>query len=261
MNKQIIALWMASLVIAGLDSRGDEPSPIRAELVDVRKIWDEAPHNAFTDLVRWRGRFYCAFREGMGHAGDQGRLRVIASDDGRQWQSVMNLRMRQFDLRDAALSVTPEDQLMVLGGAQQDVNGTRATGTFVSLTNDGTNSSPPTLVLPPGRWLWRVTWHGDWAYGVSYAANEGRPYSALHRTRDGLHFETVTPQLLGEGGWPTEAQDSLRGRWNGLLLAPTGRRSGKHRVSGRGFAPLHVVAVARPRRSIRRPQLHPSAHR
>ena len=28
------------------------------ELLDVRKIWDEAPHNAFTDLVHFGGRFF-----------------------------------------------------------------------------------------------------------------------------------------------------------------------------------------------------------
>src|SRR5262249_41969134 len=30
--------------------------PARPELVEVRKIWDRAPHNAFTDLTRFRGR-------------------------------------------------------------------------------------------------------------------------------------------------------------------------------------------------------------
>ena len=35
-----------------------------AELVQVRKIWDRAPHNAFTDLVRFHDRWFCVFREG-----------------------------------------------------------------------------------------------------------------------------------------------------------------------------------------------------
>ena len=47
------------------------------EIVEVRKIWDAAPHNAFTDLQRFKGRWYCAFREGREHAaaGDYGKLR------------------------------------------------------------------------------------------------------------------------------------------------------------------------------------------
>jgi hypothetical protein len=179
--------------------------PLMAELVEYRKIWDRAPHNAFTDLVVWREQFYCAFREGQGHAGDIGKLRVIRSTDGVTWNSVVALEMADDDLRDAALSVTPDDRLMVLGGAQQDINGQRATGTFVSFTDDGEQFTEPKIVIPPGRWLWRVTWHEGSAYGVSYATNEGHPNSALLVTQDGERYETVTDKLLGEG-WPTEAR-------------------------------------------------------
>ena len=34
------------------------------KIVEIRKIWDAAPHNAFTDLERFKGEWYCAFREG-----------------------------------------------------------------------------------------------------------------------------------------------------------------------------------------------------
>ena len=34
------------------------------EVITVRKIWDKAPHNAFTDLVRFQDRWFCVFREG-----------------------------------------------------------------------------------------------------------------------------------------------------------------------------------------------------
>ena len=37
------------------------------KIVDVRKIWDQAPHNAFTDLVHFGRCFFCVFREGEGH--------------------------------------------------------------------------------------------------------------------------------------------------------------------------------------------------
>ena len=52
--------------------------------MDVRMIWDKAPHNAFTDLMRFKGQWYCAFREGKGHVCDEGKLRVIRSTDGRE---------------------------------------------------------------------------------------------------------------------------------------------------------------------------------
>ena len=180
--------------------------PIVAELVEVQKIWDHAPHNAFTDLVRWKDRFYCAFREGQGHADDIGKLRVIAPEEqGDAWESVGLLSMDDYDLRDAALSVTPDQRLMVLGGAQQPRDGVRFTSTFVAFTKDGTQWTEPRIVGEPGRWLWRVTWHEDTAYGVSYSTPAGQPYSAMHSSRDGIEYQTSVAKLLGEGG-PTEAR-------------------------------------------------------
>ena len=46
------------------------------ELLSVERIWDEAPHNAFTDLVRWRDSWWCTFREGENHVSDEGALRM-----------------------------------------------------------------------------------------------------------------------------------------------------------------------------------------
>jgi len=41
-------LWAA----AGREARAQAP-----QLVSVTKIWDKAPHSAFTDLLRWRGKW------------------------------------------------------------------------------------------------------------------------------------------------------------------------------------------------------------
>jgi hypothetical protein len=58
------------------------------EIVSLEKIWDRAPHNAFTDLVRFEGQWLCVFREGEGHAGGaDGKVRLISSPDGKAWRS------------------------------------------------------------------------------------------------------------------------------------------------------------------------------
>ena len=47
---------------------------------EVTKIWDAAPHNAFTDLIRFRGHLYCAFREAPRHGvAPDGKVRTLAS--------------------------------------------------------------------------------------------------------------------------------------------------------------------------------------
>ena len=65
---------------------------LRPTIVDVRRIWDEAPHNAFTDLLRHDGRWYCVFREGEKHVSPDGALRVLSSVDGRNWKSLALLQ-------------------------------------------------------------------------------------------------------------------------------------------------------------------------
>src|SRR5690349_4749247 len=59
-----------------------------ARLLESRRIWDAAPHNAFTDLIRFHDEFLCVFREGAGHVAPDGKIRVIASKDGTNWNSI-----------------------------------------------------------------------------------------------------------------------------------------------------------------------------
>src|SRR3546814_8892868 len=88
--------------------------------VTVTEIWNESPHNAFTDLIRFDGKFYCSFREGAAHVpdgeGTDGVVRIISSVDGDNWESVAVLAKEGLDLRDPKLSITPSGQLMVLMG-------------------------------------------------------------------------------------------------------------------------------------------------
>src|SRR5439155_988662 len=87
------------------------------ELLEVRKIWDRAPHNAFTDLVRFKDKWYCVFREGTAHVSPDGALRVITSEDGKIWSPAALLTYPEADLRDAKITITPDDQLMLSGAA------------------------------------------------------------------------------------------------------------------------------------------------
>ena len=91
--------------------------PVTVELLGVKKIWNQAPHNAFTDLVRWNDQFCCAFREGRGHVSTDGKIRVLRSKDADTWTSTGLIALNGYDLRDAHLSITPDNRLMLLGGA------------------------------------------------------------------------------------------------------------------------------------------------
>src|SRR3954465_12979319 len=92
-------------------------APPKAKLISVKKIGDQAPHCAFTDLAYWKGHFVCAFREGRAHVATDGKIRILSSPDGETWSPSALLKLEGFDLRDAGLSVTPDDRLMLIGGA------------------------------------------------------------------------------------------------------------------------------------------------
>ena len=98
------------------------------ETVSVAKIWDRGQHNAFTDLIRFRSNWWCTFREGKGHAGDDGKVRVIVSVDGTRWKSAALIEDDGIDLRDPKLSLMPDGKLMlIMGGSIHDNEGTYLT--------------------------------------------------------------------------------------------------------------------------------------
>lgn len=179
-------LWM----VAGLWAA----SP---EIVTLKKIWDQAGHSAFTDLIRFRNQWYCTFREAETHTKGDGKLRVLVSKDGETWQSAALLEEKDIDLRDPKLNVTPDGRLMmVAGGSVRSASGGYATRRpRVAFSKDGKNWGRLQKIMEDEDWLWRVTWHKGRAYGVSYRGGGGLKTArsgALYTSRDGLQWEKVT---------------------------------------------------------------------
>ena len=98
MNAKLFLVGLlAALPAVAADNAPPAPA---ARLVEHRKIWDAAPHNAFTDLIRFQDRWYCVFREGDGHASGAGKLRVLRSDDAQKWTSAALIALDGVDLRE-----------------------------------------------------------------------------------------------------------------------------------------------------------------
>jgi hypothetical protein len=212
------------------------------ELVSLAKIWDAGKHNAFTDLIRWRNQWYCTFREADGHVGGDGKLRVLLSTDGQKWESAALVEEKGIDLRDPKLSITPDDRLMIVAGGSV-YEGTKLLGRQprVAFSQDGREWTAPQRVLEEGEWLWRVTWHGGTAYGVSYNAAERMSPAAqaaaktgkaepgpaewklkLVASSDGVKYDLVTH--LDVPGHPNET--TLRFLPDGEMVALVRREGG-----------------------------------
>jgi hypothetical protein len=208
-------------------------------LVSVRRIWSRAPHNAFTDLLRFKDQWYCALRESKNHEGDIGRVRVITSADGTDWTSTGLFSESGVDLRDPKLSVAPGRRLMLLMGGSCYAAG-KYTGRQpkVAFSLDGREWSTPRNILSEGDWLWRVTWKGRQAYGVTYRVVDNDTWTVtLVTSRDGLSYREVC--RLRVPGKPNEA--TVRFLPGGEAVALL-RREGGSRSAWIGSSPPPYTA-------------------
>jgi len=222
-------------------------------LVESRRIWDKAPHNAFTDLIRFKDRWYCVFREAEGHGSQDGVLRVITSADGADWKSAALIRLtpqdfgdlhpkvppkgERMDLRDPKLCITPDGRLMLSTGMYY--NNRRDLQSLAWYSDDGKTWGQPALIGENRYWLWRVTWHRGVAYGVGRIATERIP--RFYRAKDGRRFEVVVkdreffPHVPG----PSEATVRFLADDTALCLLRLNRVPGAKTVRGH-------LGIARP---------------
>jgi hypothetical protein len=193
---------VAALAISSAAAAAD-PAPAKAELISVRKIWDQAPHNAFTDLVRYRDEWFCVFREGQGHVSPDGKLRVLRSRDGDAWTSAALISSTNGDLRDAKITTTPDNELMLSGAVALPQPSSIKHRSLAWFSRDGGTWSEPSVIGDTNQWLWRTTWHQGTAYNVGYDTI-GEKFVRLYSSKDGRKFDTLVPRLFAEG-YPNES--------------------------------------------------------
>ena len=181
-------------------AKEDKVSPT---LVEVRKIWDKAPHNAFTDLVRFKDEWFCVFREGKGHVSPDGALRVIASKDGKVWRSTALLTSDDSDLRDAKINVTPDGRLMLSGAEAMHDRSKYSHQSLTWFSKDGRKWSKAHEVGDKDFWLWRTTWRKGKAYGFGYGTDRRKRSIRLYRSDDGSSFEVLVKNAFDKG-YPNE---------------------------------------------------------
>lgn len=193
----------------------------------VEKIWSQAPHNAFTDLIRFKGAFYCAFREAEGHiSGADGKARILRSQDGKTWESIALLEVKDRDIRDPKLSITPQNRIMVLMDVEaHEGKKVISRKPLISLSDAGgdTFSTPEVSTVDPSiaswsDWIWRLTWHKGTGYGILY--QQEKIY--LVSTKDGRHFQHVSQLVLD--GRPNES--AIRFDDNGKMYVVIRREAG-----------------------------------
>lgn len=208
----------------------------------VNRIWGNGKlHCAFTSLVKYRGAYYCAFREGYSHVFNaqgeaDGKVRIIRSTDGTQWQTAAIFALDGYDLRDPKLSVMPSGRIMLsmarsLYKSQKFIS----TQSLVSFSDDGVHfTDPQTVNIEPKdnngvNWLWRTTWHKDKGYVINYYRLKDRKESFIEllTTTDGINYKLM--QKFYITGDPNES--TIRFADNDKMLIFIRRESGNRSLT------------------------------
>lgn len=192
---------------------------------DPDKIRLEFPH-----LIRFKGAWYCGFREALIHENHpSGKARIIRSVDGESWDTVKLIEWDGADAGTPRFSITASGELLVTSTLLFVSRQPRADGQHYQLdratlglgfvpysdreadvacqsatwlTADGVHWSSA-YACPSGANINRfnVTWHNGMGYAVTNALGGSRS-GALHRTRDGkswrLLLKDFVPDLQGD---------------------------------------------------------------
>ncbi len=196
--------FMARCIFQFIESqpkRVEDWTYANVKVKSVEKIWDGAPHSAFTDLIEYKGNLLVCFRESDAHdGGKDGAIRILRKENNK-WNSIALLSCEGLDLRDPKLSIMPDGRLMLtLGGEiwrkENDQKKLASITSLVAFSNDGVNWSPLVDLKKDNEWIWRVTWNKGIGYGVAYHITPGdntQPWTlSLVKTTDGVNYETIT---------------------------------------------------------------------
>lgn len=164
------ACWLSTFC---LSAAGADDFP-QVRVSNVRRVFHNGEHNAFTDLVRFQGRYYLTFRSCPdGHmVHPTSSIIILVSDDLASWQQAHRFRVPKRDTRDPHFLVFQE-QLFVYTGtwysgektipvSQYDMNLHLG---YAAHSPDGkTWTSPVMLEGTFGHYIWRAAVHDGRAY-------------------------------------------------------------------------------------------------
>lgn len=147
----------------------------KVEVSNVRKVFDEGHHNAFTDLTVFNGAFYLAFRtcpDGHGVSPNASVI-IMTSKDTVEWTQVHTFNVPKRDTRDPHFLVFNE-RLFVYTGTWYSGDAPAKSNEDLELnlhlgyavwSKDGADWSDPTLLDGTfGHYVWRAAAYGKKAF-------------------------------------------------------------------------------------------------
>lgn len=164
-------LFLGLLVAATVTHAADLP---KVQVTNIRRVFHNGEHNAFTDLVRFKDKYYLTFRSCPdGHmVHPTASVIILTSDDLVDWKPVHRFSVKHRDTRDPHFLVF-KDRLFVYTGTwysgattidTKDYDLNKHLG-YAAWSDDGTKwNSPVMLEGTFGHYIWRAATHDGRAY-------------------------------------------------------------------------------------------------
>lgn len=186
-----------------------DTSKVRVE--SVRRVFHNGEHNAFTDLIRFKGRYYLTFRSCPdGHmVFPTSSIIVLSSKDGRDWKQVHRFSVPKRDVRDPHF-LAYDDKLFVYtgtwycGGTMEERRETNLHLGYGAWSGDGERWEGPAMLEGSyGHYIWRAATHG----GKAYLCGRRKREFAASSTREERDLLTESAMLESDDGltWRTAA--------------------------------------------------------
>ena len=217
----------------------------KVKVTNVRRVFHNGQHNAFTDLVRFKDKFYLTFRSCPdGHmVHPTSSIIILSSTDTKQWKQVYRFSVKKRDTRDPHFFVF-KGKLFVYTGTwysgettlkYEDYDLNKHLG-YAAWSEDGQNwYSPIMLEGTFGHYIWRANTFNGRAYlcgrrkknfAVGPRGETSIVESAMLESDDGLIWRTraLFQEVDGdETAFQFETDGSIiavgrRGRDNAQLL-------------------------------------------
>jgi hypothetical protein len=149
--------------------------PPQVTVTNIRRVFHNGEHNAFTDLCRFRGQLYLTFRscpDGHMVHNTASVLILRSKDEGATWEQVHRFSVKDRDTRDPHFLVF-KNRLFVYTGTWWNGPGTiepkdydlnKMLG-FAAWSDDGTAWNGPVMLEGTfGLYIWRAASFGDKAF-------------------------------------------------------------------------------------------------
>lgn len=174
----ILAFMIGSLVsqtsMVGAERDDDAGLAPRVTVTNLARVFHNGEHNAFTDLIRFRDRFFLAFRSCPdGHSvHPTASIIVLSSASGSEWQQVYRFRVKNRDTRDPHFLVFKDRLFVYTGTWYADPTPTAAKDLDLNLhlgyaawSDDGVSWHGPVMLEGTfGHYVWRASSFGGKAY-------------------------------------------------------------------------------------------------